>query len=147
MLTHLNSHIECKHSHFEPQPSTPHEANQSTLAALWRLELPVPQSRSQCLQPLFLFEVSPLVQPETAPAVLTHKFSTSSKRCLIYLSAYPRGAVCPIQYRICSNVRVLLSENCGAWRHNDPCGRQCHLTAEVYVTVVSSYAFFVCFPV
>jgi hypothetical protein len=63
--------LECKHSQFELQPLTPLETNQSTLAALWRLELPVPHSRTQCLQLLFLFEVSPLVQSETAPAVLT----------------------------------------------------------------------------
>ena len=48
------------------------------------MELPVLQSRPQCLQLLFLFEVSPLVQPANASAVLTHKFATSSNRCLIY---------------------------------------------------------------
>jgi hypothetical protein len=147
VLTHLNGHIECKHSHSEPLPSNPQEANQNMLATLWRLELAVPQSRSQFLQLLFLFEVSPLVQPENTPAVLTHNFQTSSKRCLMYLSAYHGGAVCPIQYRICSNARVLLPENCGVWRHNDPYGRQCHLTPEIYVNVVTSDAFFVCFPV
>jgi hypothetical protein len=132
VLTHFGSHLECKQSHFKSQPLTTHE--------LWRLELPVLQSRFQCLRLLFLFEVSPLVHPETAPTLLTGRFATSSKRCLMYPSACPGGAISPLQYRICSNGRVLLPENWAAWR-------QCHLTAAVCVSVVTCDAFFVCFPV
>ena len=52
---------------------------------------------------------------------------------LLYLSAYPGGAVCPVQCGIYSNVRVLLPENCGAYSAGAVYPVQCGIYSNVGV--------------